>query len=131
VTGRIVLVGASAPGLFGMHATSVDPVVPGVESHAQVVEQILAGAFLYRADLAIGAELAYILALGLALVFLLPHHGAVPGLLPGLAASATVVGGSWLAYDHRGWLLEPVLPSFVVLFAFLTSTELSYLRSET
>jgi adenylate cyclase len=130
VAGRIVFVGASAPGLFDMRATSLDPAVPGVEIHAQVVEQILAGAFLYRPDFATGAELAYMLVLGLALVFLLPRYGALPGLLLGLAATAAVVGGSWFAYDQKGWLLDPVLPSFLVLFVFLASTVLSYLRSE-
>ncbi len=130
VAGRIVFVGTSAPGLFDMRATSLDPAVPGVEIHAQVVEQILSEAFLHRPDFATGAELAYMLVLGLALVFLLPRYGAVPGLLLGLSATALVVGGSWLAYDRRGWLLDPVFPSFVVVFVFLSSTVVSFLRSE-
>jgi adenylate cyclase len=130
VAGRIVFVGTNAPGLFDMRATARDPAVPGVEIHAQVVEQILSGAFLHRPDFATGAELAYMLVLGLALVFLLPRYGATPGLLLGLAATVVVIGGSWLAYDRRGWLFDPVFPTFVVVFVFLSSTVISFLRSE-
>ena len=44
IAGRIVLIGASAPGLFDMRATPLDTVVAGVEVHAQAIEQILAEA---------------------------------------------------------------------------------------
>src|SRR5262249_32164865 len=46
VRGRIVVVGISALALRDQRATPVDASVAGVEIHAQVIEQILAGAWL-------------------------------------------------------------------------------------
>lgn len=47
LTDRIVFVGTSAAGLADLKATPVDPVMPGVEIHATIVENILTGSFLY------------------------------------------------------------------------------------
>jgi adenylate cyclase len=41
--GRIAFVGTSAPGLLDIRATPLDPVYPGVEIHAAVVDAILTG----------------------------------------------------------------------------------------
>ena len=41
IDGRIILVGTSAPGLFDLRATPLDAAVPGVEIHAQAIEQML------------------------------------------------------------------------------------------
>src|SRR5262249_51302242 len=50
VRGRIVIVGISALALRDQRATPVDASVAGVEIHAQVIEQVLAGAWLVRPD---------------------------------------------------------------------------------
>ena len=41
IAGQIVLVGTSAAGLHDIRATPLDPSIPGVEVHAQAIEQIL------------------------------------------------------------------------------------------
>jgi adenylate cyclase len=41
--GKIAFVGTSAPGLLDIRATPLDPVYPGVEIHAAVLDTILAG----------------------------------------------------------------------------------------
>jgi adenylate cyclase len=70
--GKIVLVGATAPGLFDLRATPVDPVYPGVEIHANVIAGILDQTIAHTPAYALGAEFALILALGLALALWLP-----------------------------------------------------------
>ena len=52
--GAIVFVGASAAPLSDIVATPLTPVMPGVEAHAQIVEQLLSGQTLTKARL--GAE---------------------------------------------------------------------------
>lgn len=44
----IVLVGATATGIFDLRVTPFEPVYPGVEIHATTVENILTGAYLHR-----------------------------------------------------------------------------------
>ncbi len=130
VTGQIVFIGTSAPGLYDLRSTPLNPVTPGVEIHAQVVEQILTGEFLRRPDFAIVVELAYMLGFGLILIYVLPRIGAAWSIVLGVAATGAVFAGSWTAYDALGWLLDPVYPSFMVLLVFVTTVALSYLRSE-
>ena len=65
VDGQIVLVGTSAPGLHDLRAHAARSAIPGVDVHAQVIEQILPGEYLKRPDLADGVELPYMLVLGL------------------------------------------------------------------
>ena len=131
IAGKIVLVGTSAPGLHDIRATPLDPSIPGVEVHAQAIEQILAGDFLHRPDWADGAELVYMLALGLIMIALLRTVGAVASLIVGGVATVIVIAGSWLSFDWHGWLLDPVQPSLMVLLVFVTAEGISYMRSET
>jgi adenylate cyclase len=130
VAGQIVLVGTSAAGLHDIRATPVEPSIPGVEIHAQAIEQILAGSFLHRPDFADGMELAYMLALGLLVIVLLRTVGALLSLLVLGLATIVVLAGSWHAFEAYGWLLDPVQPSLMVLLVFVTAEGISYMRSE-
>jgi len=50
LAGKLVFVGASASLLADIVATPLNPSTPGVEAHAQLVEQILSGVTLIRPD---------------------------------------------------------------------------------
>ncbi len=50
IDGRIILIGTSAAGLVDLRATPVDAVAPGVEVHAQLLENIILGEKLVRPD---------------------------------------------------------------------------------
>ena len=130
VNGKIILIGVSAAGLHDIRATPLNPITPGVEIHAQVIEHIMTGKFLQRPDFATGAELVYMLVLGLALILLLPRIGAIWSTLLGGLTTVVAVGGSWYAFDTLGWLVDPVVPSIVAGMVFMSGTLLVYLRSE-
>ena len=103
---------------------------PGVEIHAQAIEQILSGDFLKRPDFADGMELAYMLVLGLIVIVLLRTMGAVVSLAVGGLATLLVFAGSWLSFNGYGWLFDPVQPSLMVLLVFATAEAISYTQSE-
>ena len=88
LAGKLVFVGASATGLSDVVATPLDPSTPGVEVHAQLVEQILSGVTLVRPDWAPGAELVASAALSLALAALLPFVPILLDSVPGLRRRA-------------------------------------------
>ena len=69
IKGKVVLIGTSAAGLFDLRATPFESVFPGVEVHANVIDNILQGDFLYKPSWADGANMVHILVLAL-LVFL-------------------------------------------------------------
>ncbi len=131
VAGRIVFIGTSAAGLMDIKATPLEPAVPGVEVHAQVVEQIVTGDYLSRPDFFDGIEIVYMVVLGILLILLLPRIGAPWAGALGVVAISSVLAASWFAYNLRGWLVDPVYPTIVVIFVFLFETVIVYLRSET
>ena len=55
--GRLVLVGTSAIGLLDTKTTPVEPAMPGVEVHAQILESVLTKSLLTHPNYAIGAEM--------------------------------------------------------------------------
>ncbi|MEX2615020.1 MAG: CHASE2 domain-containing protein, partial [Alphaproteobacteria bacterium] len=130
IENHIVLVGASAAGLLDLRSTPLDQVLPGVEVHAELIEQILEGDFLNRPDWAMGAELAYLTGLGLILILLLPRLGAVWCAIIGGVAVVAVFGGSWYGYTEKQILLDPVYPSVAVLGIYLSASLISYIRTE-
>jgi len=130
IAGRILLVGTSAAGLLDLRATPLEASVPGVELHAQAVEQILRGTFLLRPDFATPAELLYILVLGLLIAVLIYRTGALGSALLGAVAVAAVIGISWYAFDAFGWLVDPVYPTISLSAIYLAGSSFVFLRTE-
>jgi len=130
ISGRNILVGTSAVGLLDLRATPLDPAVPGVEVHAQALEQMLSGQHLTRPAFATGLELAFLLLAGVALARLTGRMGAAGAAAVGIAAIALVFAASWLAYTERGFLLDPVYPSLAVLLVYLATSLTGYIATE-
>ena len=67
-----MLVGTSAIGLLDIKTTPVEPAMPGVEVHAQILESVLTKSLLTHPNYAIGAELALAVVFGLAIIIAAP-----------------------------------------------------------
>lgn len=128
--GHIVFIGTSAPGLIDIRGTALAQNVPGVSIHAQAIEQILSGTFLWRPDWADGAEILSILVVGLliisATVFLAPSAS----LLIGAAAGATVAGGAWLVFRNYGLLIDLSFPLAAGIVVHFCVTAYRYLVTD-
>lgn len=130
IEGHIVLIGTSAGGLVDLRTTPLNPALPGVEVHAQILEQIFHGDFLERPDWAAGAEVVYMLALGLILVLLLPRVGAILSFVIALAAILAALGVSWYIYSSQQTLLDPIYPTLIVILIYITTTLIVFFRTE-
>ncbi len=129
--GRIVLVGTSAAGLFDLRATPLEAAVPGVEVHAQAIEQIIDGHFLHRPDFSLGAELVIMIVITLILIFLLPRAGAAWSAVAGGGIVVALSITSYILFVNMGWLVDPVYPSLSSIAVYLTGSAIVYLHSET
>jgi adenylate cyclase len=118
VRGRIIVIGISALALRDQRATPVDASVAGVEIHAQVIEQVLAGAWLVRPDWAAGAELALAALLALGIAIALPRITAATGAAGALLLVAALGALSWHQFSANGVLLDPILPGTSVLITY-------------
>lgn len=130
IAGRILLIGTSAAGLLDLRATPLEASVPGVELHAQAIEQIIRGTFLLRPDFATPMEILYILVLGLLIAVLIYRAGALGSALVGVAAVVFVVWMSWYAFNNWGWLVDPVYPTIALAAIYLTGSSFVFLRTE-
>ena len=131
INGAITLVGTSAAGLKDLRPTALNPSLPGVEVHANVIEQALLGKYLNRPDWAEGAEVIYMLLLGGLLIALLPRLGALWCAWTGAAGAAFAIYVSWRAFSVHGYLLDPVFPCLTVALVYTSSSLISYIKSET
>jgi len=130
IAGRDILIGTSAVGLLDLRATPLDAAVPGVEIHAQALEQMLSGDHLSRPALATGAELLFLVALGAVVAWMIYHIGAVAAAAVGALAIVAVFAGSWLAYTHAGFLFDPVYPALAILLLYLATSLNTYIETE-
>ncbi len=118
VRDRIVLIGTSAPGLRDQRATPVDASVAGVEIQAQVIEQVLSGAWLVRPDWSGGAELLLAAALALCVGLALPRVTAATGAVAAGGVIVALGWTSWHQFSANGFLLDPVLPGLSVALTY-------------
>ena len=125
IDGRIILIGTSAPGLLDLRATPLDAAIPGVEMHAQVIEQLLTGRFLTRPDYALALEQFVVLALGIMLALLLPRVSAKTAVAVGLFTMALVLIGGWTAFRYASLLFDPTYPA--VALGGMTAAITSYI----
>jgi adenylate cyclase len=134
VNGRIILVGSSAPGLLDIRATPLDVAVPGVEIHAQLLEQVVSGAtarrVLSRPDYATGLEIVLTVALGLVLAFIFTRVRAVYAAIVGLGVIGSLVATAWVAYTRGGILLDPTWPAVTLFLLLGAATTYVYRRTE-
>ncbi|MCM2305479.1 MAG: adenylate/guanylate cyclase domain-containing protein, partial [Elusimicrobia bacterium] len=130
VEGSICLIGTSAAGLKDLRVTPLNPAAAGVEVHANVMEQIVTQSFLARPDWALGAELTYLLVLGLLLLAVLARGGAFWAGPAALAAVAASLALSWHAFTAWRWLLDPVLPSLGLVAVYATWSAVGFVRTE-
>ena len=130
VSGRIVLVGSSAIGLRDIVATPLSPAVPGVEVHAEIIDQIIGGSYLTRPDWAPGAEVVAAVILTIALLAALLVFGPLVAALTAANLVAISAAGAWIAFVQWRLLLDPILPSVSVLSVYLTATALLLLLTD-
>jgi adenylate cyclase len=124
--GKIVFFGASAPLLSDIVATPLSRDMPGVEAHAQIVEQLLSGQTLRRPDWAPSAEwmvTALICAVLVATTWILGPYLAA---LVYAAVLGAIVAVSWFAFSGHGLLIEPTYPAFSAAAVYFTGVSTLY-----
>jgi adenylate cyclase len=130
IAGHLVLVGTSASGLRDIRTTPLEPALGGVEIHAQLLEQALTGDFLYRPDWADGAEILYLLLIGVATILLIRRSGAAQTALVAAGMVALSLLLSWAAFHYERWLVDPLSPCVAALAVYLAGSLLGYMRTE-
>lgn len=112
--GKIILVGATAPGLFDLRSTPVGTAFPGVEIHANLIAGMLNQDIKFKPPYALGVEVVLVLLTGLALMFLLPVLSPLYATLATIGVTLLVV-----AINLFSWHFNHVLPVASILLLIL------------
>jgi adenylate cyclase len=130
VARRLVLIGTSAVGLLDSKTTPIDPVMPGVEVHAQVLESVLTQSVLTSPNYAIGVELIAALVLGIAIIWLAPILSPALLLAFGAAIVVLTLGASWYFYQQAGLLFDATYPLLSSALVYLTLVFSNYISEQ-
>ena len=124
--GKIVLLGATAPGLQDLRVTPVGQTYPGVETHANLLSSMLDGASIYKPDYAMGYEVFILLLTGLVLVFLLPGLNAARALLLHSAVLIAAVALNFYLFMMHGMVLPLAAVLLLSLVTFTLNMSYGY-----
>ena len=130
IRGKIVFVGTSASGLKELKSTPFDPVFPGVEVHATIVDNIIKKDFITRPKWAAAAESLGVIVFGLISALILAWTGAGwSSLLLGAAGIGGWQASVWV-FRNESIFISPVLPLLVLVCNFSILTFFRFWREE-
>ena len=130
IAGKLVLIGTSAVGLLDIKSSPLDAFLPGVEVHAQILENILTNQQLWRPRDANAVEVVAAVVVGVLMIVLVPLVRARWTVLLGGVAIAGMFGFSWYSFDTALTLYDPVFPALVASLLFVYLTYVGYTTEE-
>ena len=117
---KLILIGSSSSGLLDLRATPIDNVIAGVEIHANIIDNILQGDFLFSPDWVFGFNVLFFVLL-FSLFYMLFLSFGIVGIA--LVALTGLVGlyftVRWILFSHG--ILIDVLAPFIALISALSS----------
>lgn len=129
VEGKIVLIGTSAIGLYDLRTTPFDSAFAGVEVHANAIDNILSGDFIYKPSYADGVTVILVVFSSFLIVFSVTSMNFYGKILTFFAASFLYVWGSYYALFHEGIILNILFPLAAISLAFVTTLAFDYFYS--
>lgn len=136
VRGHVVLIGTTGIGITDFPATPVEPNMPGVEIHAQLIETMFAAArgddLLSRPGYTLWIELGILLLASVLIVGLVPAFR--PAISPAVYFSIllALLSSSWLGYAHFHVLIDssfPIISAGLIYTLMLTTTRAAVERA--
>ncbi|WP_419770237.1 MAG: CHASE2 domain-containing protein [Candidatus Marinarcus sp.] len=127
IEGKVVLIGTSAAGLFDLRAMPFEAVYPGVEVHANVIDNILTGDFLYKPSWVDGANILHIVLLSVVVFFIIMNINIylIPFVVLGILFSDAYV--VYYSLFHDGIILNIFFPLITIAIASSTAILINYL----
>jgi serine phosphatase RsbU (regulator of sigma subunit)/CHASE2 domain-containing sensor protein len=117
--GKLVLIGVTGLALVDHVGTPLREEIPGVELHAQLIEQIFDGSYLVRPAFALWLERAIMIIAGLLLILWMPRLRAREAVFVAGLVLAIVVLAGVLAFHAAGVLLDVATPALATIAVFI------------
>lgn len=124
---KIVLIGATAIGLYDLRVTPFSTNMAGIEKHANVVDNILRKDFIRRSDTAV---LLLIFVFAIVLGIALPRLGAQAGALCFVLLFGSYLGFVYYLFVAKGIWFNLVYPGFALFFGYTSQTAYRFFMEE-
>ena len=128
--GKIVIVGATAVGIYDLRVTPFASVFPGTEIHANLVDSILSRDFLYHPAWAVTFDILMMVCSGLFLGLALPRVRALIGAI----ASVALIGGyiffCQYMFTRHGLVMNVVYPVLLMGIIYIVISLYRFLVEE-
>ena len=128
--GKIVLVGATAVGIYDLRVTPFSATFPGVEIHANVIDNILHRNFLIHSSVTRFIDVCSIVLFGLILGLLIPRLRPITGMIAAfLMIAAFALINFFIFFSFNTWL-NLVYPLITMATIYLGITIYHYFKEE-
>lgn len=126
IENKIILLGTSASGLFDLRATPFESIFPGVEVHANVIDNIMVQDFISKPSYAFVLNIIHMIVLTFSSLFIFiftPLFLSVVLLITIFALDMYLV---YFYLFNEGIVLNTVFPLLSILCAFIASNLINY-----
>lgn len=130
LAGNIVVIGTSARGLMDQRQNPLGVIMPGVEAHAQALEQILSRTYLERPSWMLWIELLFTIVGGILVGILALKTRILFSASITLSVMIALNISAWFAFSRNHLLFDFVTPSFTIFISFLFASIIHHLASE-
>ncbi len=127
---RIVLVGATALGIYDMRNTPFSAVYPGLEVHATIIDNILRQNFLIRPDWTKILDLLAIVLIGVIAGIVIPRLNAIRGILFAIALFIAHILVCRLFFVRYGLWFNIIYPLAALVILYVSHTIYKYMTEE-
>ena len=128
--GKIVLVGATATGIYDMRVTPFSAVYPGVEAHATVIDNILHQYFLIHSDWTRFLDVCTIIFVGLIVGLAVPRMKAVAGIFLSLTLIGIFIAANTAIFVRYNVWMNLIYPALTMLTIYIGITVHRYVTEE-
>jgi adenylate cyclase len=127
---KIVLVGATAVGIYDLRVTPFSGIFPGVEIQASVIDNMLKNNFIHSPRLGLPMMLFILLVLGVSLGLLLPRLSAAWAFILTLVLIEVYTAVNYLLFSRLNLQLELFYPLTIVIVIYLGISMHRFLAEE-
>ncbi len=127
---KIVIVGATAIGIYDLRVTPFSAVYPGVEIHASVIDNILHRNFLRQSTFTSLLDVCSIIIFGLIVGIVIPRINAVQGVVLSLLMVAAFVVINTITLSHFNIWLNVIYPVLTMITIYLGISVYRYITEE-
>jgi adenylate cyclase len=130
IRNKIVIVGATAIGIYDLRVTPFGATYPGVEIHATVIDNILHRNFLTHSSFTRFIDLCAIILFGLLMGLIIPRLRAVTGIIFALIIVGIFVAINMFIFSSYNIWLNLVYPAITMAIIYLAITVYRYVTEE-